>query len=101
MNLFYEVNTNVYLELFSFPVQEIVYFFLDVIDVADTTNTNLLSLKCLLKTKIIYQNSSAISRRSFKLLNDKLSKIDMMANSKTELAPLIEQFLIDFQYHEL
>lgn len=77
-----------------------MYIFLDVIEVADN-NANALSLKYLLNTSIIYENNAALSRRSLKLLNDILNKIDDIVNCDGNLTPLLEQFQLKFQYHEL
>lgn len=80
--------------------QEFAHIFLDVIETSSEQAT-ISTVKYLLNTPIIYQECAALSRRSFKLLNDKLRKISNCVNQQTDLVPLLEQFQSKFQCHTM
>lgn len=73
------------------------HLFLDIIEASDE-NATLLSIKYLLDTAVIYQEGSAISRRSFGILNYKIGKINGVTS---KLISSLHQFKRKYQYHEM
>lgn len=58
-------------------------------------------MKYLMETSIIYQQDAAISRRAFRILNDKLIQISGSITNQMEFISLLKQFQTQFQYHDM
>lgn len=49
----------------------------------------------------IHRKDAAIVRRSFKILNDKLTGLNDHGTDQFELISMLKQFKLDFQQHEM
>lgn len=74
--------------------------FLDILE-ASQNDAFIRNIKQLFSIMEIYRKDAAILRRSFKLLNDKLSGPNDYGTDQLELISSLKQFKMDFQHHEM
>lgn len=73
--------------------------FLDVIE--SNRNSTILSMKYFLETDALYRDGSAISRRSFTILKDKLENVSGTASSQIDLVSYLKIFKTKFRFHQM
>ncbi|XP_031632927.1 huntingtin [Contarinia nasturtii] len=80
--------------------KNILFLFLDAIEVCDEKFT-LLSTNHLLETTVIFEEGSPVARRSFSILRNKLVHLNDTTNSQTELIASLNKFKAMYQHHDM